>query len=109
MSYSVKSIAVFEKQAKRLLKKYASLKKELLELVNELKENPNQGIALGRSCYKIRIPIASKGKGKSAGARIITNFVVTNATVYLLTIYDKADKEAITDKELEELLKYVPR
>jgi hypothetical protein len=32
MSYNVKSIAVFEKQAKRLIKKYASLKKELLEL-----------------------------------------------------------------------------
>ena len=108
MSYKVQSIAVFEKQAKRLIKKYASLKNELLELVRELKENPLQGTAIGKSCYKIRVPIASKGKGKSGGARIITNFVVTDQTVYLLSIYDKADKETLTNKELEELLKYIP-
>ncbi len=105
MSYNVKSIAVFEKQAKRLIKKYASLRKELLELVQELKENPEQGTAIGKGCFKIRISIASKGKGKSGGARVITNFVVTDATVYLLSIYDKSEKENLSDKELAELLK----
>mgnify|MGYP001555204775 FL=1 len=108
MSFNVQSIAVFERQAKRLVKKYASLKKELLELVQQLKEDPRQGTPIGKSCYKIRIQITSKGKGKSGGARVITNLVVKDATVYLLSIYDKADKESITDKELEELLKYIP-
>ena len=108
MSYSVKSLAVFEKQAKRLIKKYTSLKKELLELVQELKEIPEQGTAIGKSCFKIRIAIASKGKGKSGGARVIINFVVTDATVYLLSIYDKSEKENLSDKELDELLKYIP-
>ena len=108
MSYKVQSIAVFEKQAKRLIKKYASLKNELLEMVQALKENPLQGTAIGKSCYKIRVPIASKGKGKSGGARVITNFVVTDQTVYLLSIYDKADKENLTNKELEDLLSYIP-
>ncbi len=108
MSYEVKSIAVFEKQAKRLIKKYALLKKELLELVHELKENPEQGVAIGKNCFKISIAIASKAKGKSGGARIITNLMVTDATVYLLSIYDKAEKENLTDKELHELLKYIP-
>lgn len=107
MSYNVKSISVFEKQAKRLIKKYASLRKELLELVQELKENPEQGTAIGKGCFKIRISIASKGKGKSGGARVITNFVVTDATVYLLSIYDKSEKENLTDKELTELLKFI--
>lgn len=107
MSYNVKSIEVFEKQAKRLSKKYASLKNELLELVQELKENPEQGTLIGRNCYKIRLAIASKNKGKSGGARVITNFVVTDNDVYLLSIYDKSEKENLTDKELDELLKYV--
>src|SRR5665213_1135274 len=93
MSYKVLSIVVFEKQAKRLIKKYPSLKNELFELVQALKENPEQGTAIGKSCYKIRISIASKGKGKSGGARIITNFVVTHNSVYMLSIYDKADNE----------------
>jgi hypothetical protein len=52
--------------------------------------------------------IKSKGKGKSAGARVITNVVVTEDTVYLLSIYDKSDKATLTDKELDELLKSVP-
>lgn len=77
-------------------------------MVQALKENPLQGTAIGKSCYKIRVPIASKGKGKSGGARVITNFVVTDQTVYLLSIYDKADKENLTNKELEDLLSYIP-
>lgn len=108
MSYKVKTIAVFERQAKKLIKKYASLKKELFTLVQELKENPEHGTAIGKSCFKIRISIASKGKGKSGGARVITNIVVTDDTVYLLSIYDKSEKENLSDKELDELLKYIP-
>lgn len=108
MSYNVNTIDVFEKQAKRLVKKYASLKSEIFDLIQILKENPESGISLGKNCYKIRISIASKGKGKSGGARIITNFVVTDETVYLLSIYDKSEKENISDKELDNLLLNIP-
>lgn len=108
MSFKVKTTSVFEKQAKRLIKKYASLKAELLDLVQELKDNPEKGSPIGRGCYKIRISIASKGKGKSGGGRVIINIVITDATVFLLAIYDKAEKQNLTDKELVELLKYVP-
>ena len=108
MRYKVKSISVFEKQSKRLIKKYTSLKKELLELVRELKTQPEQGSPIGKNCFKIRIAIASKGKGKSGGGRVIINIVITEATVYLLTIYDKSEKENFTDKELDDLLKFLP-
>jgi len=107
MSYNVKTINVFEKQAKRLIKKYASLKTELFSLIEKLKENPSYGTPLGQDCYKIRISIASKGKGKSGGARIITHITITDSTVYLLSIYDKSEKENLTDKELKELLLYI--
>lgn len=74
-------------------------------LISELEENPQQqGTPLGDNCYKIRISISSKGKGKSGGARVITHIVVKDLTVFLLTIYDKSEKENITDKELQELL-----
>ncbi|WP_316931292.1 type II toxin-antitoxin system RelE/ParE family toxin [Lunatimonas lonarensis] len=108
VSYRVKSIEVFERQAKKLTKKYPSLKSELVTLVQELKENPDQGTAIGKSCYKIRVAIKSKGKGKSGGARVITNFMVANDAVYLLSIYDKSGQENISDKELDELLQFVP-
>ena len=83
------------------------LKKDLLELVQELKENPEHGTPIGKNCLKIRIAIASKGKGKSGGARVITYFVVTETTVFLISIYDKSEKENITNKELDELLMYI--
>ena len=107
MSYKVKAIPKFEKNLKRLAKKYPSLKSEYTNLVKSLKENPKQGTFIGHNCYKIRLAIASKGKGKSGGARVITNFVVADDLVYLLTIYDKSEKENLSDKELWELLKFI--
>jgi len=108
MNYSVKTIGVFEKQAKKLIRKYASLKSELEKLNNELEKNPQTGIPLGNNCYKVRIAVASKQKGKSGGARVITHFVLLDSTIYLLSIYDKSEKNSLLDKELTELLKYIP-
>jgi len=105
MSYKFSPSLLFQKEAKRLLKKYPSLKIELLEFRNKLIEDPFQGTPLGHSCYKIRLSIASKGKGKSSGARIITYVYVEGKTVYLLSIFDKSDKENISDKELLKMLK----
>lgn len=108
MSYNVLAIPPFDKQLKRLVKKYPSLKNEFAELLKSLEEEPEQGTNLGNNCYKIRIAIASKGKGKSGGARVITNFIIAENTVFLISIYDKSEKQILTDKELDELLKYVP-
>ena len=66
MSYNVFTIAHFDKQLKRLVKKYPSLKTEYTELVSELKQVPDKGTPIGNECFKIRLAIASKGKGKSA-------------------------------------------
>jgi hypothetical protein len=107
MSYKVKTITVFERQTKRLIKKYASLKKELLELVQQLKINPKLGTAIGSNCFKIRLAVASKGKGKSGGIRVITHFWVAYNTVYLLSIYDKSEQETLIDQELNEILSYL--
>lgn len=108
MSYSIIAVPTFRKELKQLVKKYHSLKTDLALLFESLEENPIQGTYLGKNCYKIRLAIASKGKGKSGGARIITNFVIADETVYLLSIYDKSSKENLSDKELDELLQEVP-
>jgi hypothetical protein len=106
MAYEVISISVFERQAKRLIKKYPSLKAELLQLVQLLKQSPEkQGTALGNNCFKIRLAIASKGKGKSGGARVVTHLHILQSTVYLLSIYDKSEQADISDTELKDLLK----
>jgi mRNA-degrading endonuclease RelE of RelBE toxin-antitoxin system len=108
MSFSVKTISVFERQAKRLMKKFPSLKKEIQKLIVELKAKPTQGAPIGNDCYKIRMAVASKGKGKSGGARVITHVVYKKDTLYLLSIYDKSDIENLTDKEILQLIKLIP-
>ncbi len=50
MSYEIYSIDYFDKQLKKLVKKYPSLQSEILELINSLKENPNLGTSLGSNC-----------------------------------------------------------
>lgn len=65
MSYSVRPLPTFQKQAKRLIKKFKSLAQELHKLNEKLEENPNQGTPIGQNCYKIRLAIRSKGRGKS--------------------------------------------
>lgn len=56
---------------------------------------------------KIRMRIASKGKGKSGGARVITFTVVASVEeteINLLYIYDKAERSSVSMKEIEDLL-----
>lgn len=104
MSFQVESIAHFEKEAKRLKRKYKSLNSEISDLIDELEINPFTGIAMRNGFYKIRLAIKSKGKGKRGGARIITYVKIVNETVYLISIYDKSEQTDISDGELDRLI-----
>jgi len=105
MSFNVVVTDGFKKHAKSIAKKHHSLKSDLDKLIGSLEENPIQGEPIGKDCYKVRMAITSKGKGKSGGSRVITCVKIVNQTAYLLTIYDKSDKENISDNELDELLR----
>ena len=104
MSYTIILTARFKRGFKSISKKYKSLEKDVDGLVESLLINPVQGKPLGKDCYKIRLKIISKGKGKSGGGRIITCVKVLNEIIYFLLIYDKSNKEAIPDKELDDAL-----
>ncbi|HEY2581806.1 MAG TPA: type II toxin-antitoxin system RelE/ParE family toxin [Mucilaginibacter sp.] len=105
MSYKIELSANFKKEAKKLVKKYPSLKGELAALFCELEENPTRGTSLGNDVYKIRLAIVSKSRGKSGGARVISFVKVIDEIVYLLSIYKKGDRDSISDGEIEEILK----
>jgi mRNA-degrading endonuclease RelE of RelBE toxin-antitoxin system len=100
MSFDVIATEPFERKLKRLAKKYKSLASDLTLVIDELTENPTLGTPIGKDCYKLRIAIASKGKGKSGGARMITYVRIVKQTVFLMDIYDKSEQANITDKEL---------
>lgn len=108
MNYKVKIYPQFEREIKRLSKKYRSIKEDYANLLESLKENPMQGADLGKGIRKVRMAISSKGKGKSSGARVITLILVLSdedMEIGLHFIYDKAERISISDKELLEILK----
>jgi len=108
MNFEVEVTFYFKKQAKRLAKKYPSLPSELRELISSLEKSPTQGTMIGRGCYKNRLSIASKSKGKSGGGRVITHLQVSKRKVYLLSIYDKSEMESIRPSDLSGLLNLIP-
>ena len=98
----------FARELKRLAKRYPSMKDDYLKFLDELRRKPLMGTSLGRNLHKVRFSIASKGKGKSGGARVITYTVLVEtvgADIVLVTIYDKSDQTSISDKELRQLIK----
>jgi hypothetical protein len=101
MNYEVRTIASFEKEFKRLSKKYSSLKSDLLTLISGLEKRPSQGTSLGNGFYKIRLKISSKKTGKAGGARVISCVKIIQSVVYLAAIYDKSEKSSISDEELK--------
>ena len=115
MKAEVRITKNFKRQAKKLLKKYASLSNELNDLQELLKENPFSGTKLGNSSYKIRIKVKSKGKGKSGGLRTITHIEneIVAVTEYdennkiivnLISIYDKSKTANISNNEIQNLI-----
>ena len=104
MQYAIRTTAHFDHEFKRLFQKYVSLKCDFEKLIYQLKENPETGTPLGGNIYKIRLAIASKGKGKSGGARVITYIKTEQGIIYLISIYDKSEKSTISDNEIHKIL-----
>jgi mRNA-degrading endonuclease RelE of RelBE toxin-antitoxin system len=104
MSFNVIPSDKFKKEAKRLIRKFPSLKEELRELSVTLSEHPETGKPLGKDTYKIRLAIKSKSKGKSGGTRVITYLVTENEEIYLLYIYDKSEYDNVNDKLLQQII-----
>jgi mRNA-degrading endonuclease RelE of RelBE toxin-antitoxin system len=100
MSYKTVLTPLFERELKKLSKRHPSIKSDLSSLIVSLKKDPNRGQALGNNCFKVRMAISSKNKGKSGGARVITCVKIVDENIYLISIYDKSDTDTITDDEI---------
>jgi len=74
MNFKIETIPRFEKDVKKLKKKFPKIKNDLTELMNKLSLNPEIGINLGENIFKIRFQNSSIPIGKSGGFRIITYY-----------------------------------
>ncbi len=97
----------FERQLRKLSKKYRSMLDDYDAFLTGLEQDPYQGTSLGKGVRKVRMAIASKGKGKSSGARVITYNLYQegdSVIIDLLTIYDKGEISNISDEFISFLL-----
>ncbi len=108
MSYNIIASRGFVKELKDLGKRYRSIKDDVAQLGEDIRLNPQLGTDLGDGLRKIRLAITSKGKGKSAGARVITYTVVTRVSagsVVLVAIYDKSEQASMSKRDIVSRLK----
>jgi len=104
MNYKVETIPRFEKDVKKLKKKFPKIKSDLVNFVNQLLLNPKMGIDLGENIFKVRIPNSSIPTGKSGGFRIIT-YYKKDSILYLVTIYSKTEQYNILTDKLKRIIK----
>lgn len=107
MSYRINYGPSFRRELKHLCKRYRSIKEDYLHFLEYIQDRPFAGIDLGSGVRKHRMAITSKNKGKSGGARVITITAVCDkceGTITLLYIYDKSERENITDGEIQALI-----
>jgi len=107
MPCNILTIPEFDKNTKKLSKRYKNIKQDLARLITSLKENPTSGTFLLNNCYKIRLANSSIPTGKSKGFRVITYYLDNFNNLYLLTIYSKSDQDSIPDSQILELLKQI--
>ena len=98
----------FEREFKRLCKKYHSLVDDYAQLIENLERTPLQGIPLGMGTRKVRMGVDSKGGGKSGGMRVITYSAIQKTPecieLTLLYIYDKSEMDNISNRFIKYLL-----
>ncbi|MDE6396190.1 MAG: hypothetical protein K2K84_02850 [Muribaculaceae bacterium] len=106
MNFEIKFVPSFLKSLKHLAKKYPSIKHDLTEFAESLRQNPFQGAEIAPGIRKIRMAITAKGRGKSGGARVITFTVMTNemGEVYMLDIYDKSEYTAVDVSVIKDII-----
>ena len=106
MSYEISRHQDFDVSIKRLAKRYRSMADDYANFLESLQKNPLQGAELCPGIRKIRMPIASKGRGKFGSARVITaNAIVAEneGRIALLTIYDKSDASTVKLNVIKEM------
>ncbi len=68
-------------------------------IINMIASNPDLGDEIVGTGGMRKLRVASKGKGKSGGYRVITFFSGINIPVFMITIYAKNQKDNLTAKE----------
>jgi len=105
---NIRPTDTFDKQAKKLKKKYRRIQEDIKEFIEDLmtgraKCDKIQG--LKQEVYKCRCSSRDMQRGKSGGFRII--YCQQPDEIIFLTIYAKTQKDDISNKEIRDLLREI--
>ena len=101
-----KTTPLFDKEAKKLSKKYNLIKSDLRDFLDNFDDNHTHSTKINTNLFKIRLANSNKNRGKSAGYRIYYYLKIED-TVFLLTIYDKSQKPSINEDILDIYIKEI--
>jgi hypothetical protein len=88
----------FQKQADKLW-----TEEERLEFIEWIAKNPLTGDVIPNADGARKVRWTVKGQGKRGGVRVIYFNLSEQGVIYLLTLYQKSNKENITSTEIKRL------
>lgn len=103
---NVTTLPNFDRDVKRLKKRFPALKKILGDVISDLEAGETLGDRIPNieyAVYKVRLPNPDAQKGKSGGFRVIY-CLVTDDGALLLFIYSKSDQ---TDVPIEIIIQLI--
>jgi len=98
------TLPLFNKQFKKLAKKYNLIKQDIESFTDDFDSIHQQAISIKNNIYKVRLSNSNKNKGKSAGYRVYY-YVKVDEIVYLATIYDKSEIQMIDESIVVDAIK----
>jgi len=103
----VETAPTFERDLKRLSRRYAQIRLDIEPIIGELQRGALPGDrvqGLRLAIYKVRAANRDAKRGKSGGYRVIYYLPVGDLIV-LLTIYSKSDQKDISARAIAKIVK----
>lgn len=100
------TVSLFDKQFKKLAKKYRNIKEDTTSFIKQFESFHQQAIHIHSNLYKIRLANSDKQSGKRGGYRIYY-YIKIDEVVYLMSIYDKSQLESINEDIFLEYIKEI--
>lgn len=104
----VEAAPTFNRNLRRLAKKYRNIKKDIQPIVQQLEQGelPGDQISgVGYPVFKLRVRNSDIQKGKSGSYRLIYYAQLANQII-LLTIYTKSDRVDIAANDIRQIIKH---
>jgi len=107
MNFRFETTEFFNKQLKKLTRRYPNIKADLKRFIQDFKEGRGRGRAipgLRHKVYKARMKSTDMRRGKRGGFRIIYYLQIADGKIIFLSIYAKSRREDIRVQEILEFL-----